>query len=780
MKSTKKIICFLIVFAMLESKVFSTPEIDWYERYEYNSEVIRELIEEKEKEQIEVNVEPQRTSFDIVIFMGGTNMVGKGTSSEAVEGIDGAGYEMQFTTQNGEPYGVSKIAEPFGDTNGSMVTAFMNSYYLNTGVPVIGIPASVDGSSIYSTWQEGQVGLENAKNKYEKTYRWMQENGYKVRHSYMIWNQGEADVENIEGYENALKNTVVEMQNVGIEKCFMVQIGGIHLYKGHEDEYRERYGLYQNMMRKQMEICENNDWITLVSTTATTLTKCSEMMTDMVHLNQKALDIVGSEAGKKVAKYADQARGSTLTEEQSNALINFAKRFSRDGFERRRLVYGINAKYKAYNLQLVRYSTPYTVLSNGSKLSLISFGPYGKDYGWNEEKTEDEFEPGDYIGLDCSGFVSFLYHHVFGLPFDYYYNNHNTPWTTEQFIENRKMTTYDGTDEVDTFKVVYEKHSKEQKYSLNDLASLANLQPGDLLIGRGGKEEGDNTDHIIIYSGKDENGKDKMIHSTSSPALYDMRENGIYYYMGESDLENSKFKYRNVYVFRLNDNIISKELVANDKPIDWNKLSVNYVYDDIAPTVNLSPNGGNSYIMPTTGNATIKTALTAEDRGGSELNILQYAWSSSNKVEPANWSDFENGVTVSKTDITTPGTWYLWTKVIDKAGNRASTVKVSNAFIIKQKDEDQELDKIVKGDVNNDGKIDTTDLLKMLRHISASKSEETANKYPAWILEGNNFKAADISGDNKVDTTDTLKLLRHISASKSEETANKYPTWIIK
>lgn len=200
MKSTKKIICFLIVFAMLESKVFSTPEIDWYERYEYNSEVIRELIEEKEKEQIEVNVEPQRTSFDIVIFMGGTNMVGKGTSSEAVEGIDGAGYEMQFTTQNGEPYGVSKIAEPFGDTNGSMVTAFMNSYYLNTGVPVIGIPASVDGSSIYSTWQEGQVGLENAKNKYEKTYRWMQENGYKVRHSYMIWNQGEADVENIEGF----------------------------------------------------------------------------------------------------------------------------------------------------------------------------------------------------------------------------------------------------------------------------------------------------------------------------------------------------------------------------------------------------------------------------------------------------------------------------------------------------------------------------------------------------------------------------------------------------
>ena len=86
---------------------------------------------------------------------------------------------------------------------------------------------------------------------------------------------------------------------------------------------------------------------------------------------------------------------------------------------------------------------------------------------------------------------------------------------------------------------------------------------------------------------------------------------------------------------------------------------------------------------------------------------------------------------------------------------------------------------IKKGDLNNDGKIDTTELLKILRQIATRKSEQTAQKYPSWILTGDGEKAADINGDGKVDTTDTLKLLRHMAASKSQETANKHPDWMI-
>ena len=104
--------------------------------------------------------------------------------------------------------------------------------------------------------------------------------------------------------------------------------------------------------------------------------------------------------------------------------------------------------------------------------------------------------------------------------------------------------------------------------------------------------------------------------------------------------------------------------------------------DKTLPTVTLTPNGG-TYTMPTSGNATIKTTLTATDEGESGLNLLQYAWSTSKTTEPTTWTTFTNNAEISKTDITKAGTWYLWTKVTDNAGNRATNVKTSSAFTVK-------------------------------------------------------------------------------------------------
>ena len=102
--------------------------------------------------------------------------------------------------------------------------------------------------------------------------------------------------------------------------------------------------------------------------------------------------------------------------------------------------------------------------------------------------------------------------------------------------------------------------------------------------------------------------------------------------------------------------------------------------DKTLPTVTLSPNGG-SYAKPTSGNATIKTKITASDTGGSGLKTLEYAWSTSNTTEPTTYTTFTNGATVSKTDCTT-GTYYLWTRVYDNAGNRATKGKVSSEFFV--------------------------------------------------------------------------------------------------
>ena len=87
---------------------------------------------------------------------------------------------------------------------------------------------------------------------------------------------------------------------------------------------------------------------------------------------------------------------------------------------------------------------------------------------------------------------------------------------------------------------------------------------------------------------------------------------------------------------------------------------------------------------------------------------------------------------------------------------------------------------IAKGDINQDGQINTLDMVKILRYIAASKNQSTQDKYPTWNLEGESLIAADINGDGKVNTMDLLKILRHISATKDNATAEAHPDWIIK
>ena len=80
------------------------------------------------------------------------------------------------------------------------------------------------------------------------------------------------------------------------------------------------------------------------------------------------------------------------------------------------------------------------------------------------------------------------------------------------------------------------------------------------------------------------------------------------------------------------------------------------------------------------------------------------------------------------------------------------------------------------GDVNIDGKIDNVDLLAMLRHIAATKT----NKHLEWLLKGDNLKAANITGhkEGDVESADTLKLQRYIAAINVPEIAKKHEDWI--
>ena len=87
------------------------------------------------------------------------------------------------------------------------------------------------------------------------------------------------------------------------------------------------------------------------------------------------------------------------------------------------------------------------------------------------------------------------------------------------------------------------------------------------------------------------------------------------------------------------------------------------------------------------------------------------------------------------------------------------------------KDADNTNQNIKLGDINMDNKIDSSDVLLLLRHVYASEN----GKKQEWILTGNKFLAGDITRNGKIDSSDTIAILRHIAA-QTDSTKTK---WIL-
>lgn len=105
--------------------------------------------------------------------------------------------------------------------------------------------------------------------------------------------------------------------------------------------------------------------------------------------------------------------------------------------------------------------------------------------------------------------------------------------------------------------------------------------------------------------------------------------------------------------------------------------------DKEIPIVENSTNGGNHKILADNETTSITTTLTASDTGGSELDILQYQFTQSETIpedNDSNWKEFINGEEI--TEQLSGGTYYLYTKVTDKAGNRAPQMKEAQPYVI--------------------------------------------------------------------------------------------------
>lgn len=239
---------------------------------------------------------------DLVIFMGQSNMAGRGDVSKAPLVPKGYGYEFRAVSDPSklydisEPFGISEnnilgIYEPNMKT-GSLVSAFIIAYYESIQIPIVGISASKGGSSI-NQWKTKGNYLNDAIIRIKHAEKYLTNNEYKIRKKFMVWCQGETDGDNNMSYveyKQKLKIMMETMFDNGIEKSFMICIGN-----NRDDEMK-----YSNIIKAQIDLCKENKKVILASTKFAEMAKRG-LMKDSFHYKQSAYNEVGTDAGKNVA-----------------------------------------------------------------------------------------------------------------------------------------------------------------------------------------------------------------------------------------------------------------------------------------------------------------------------------------------------------------------------------------------------------------------------------------------------------------------------------------------
>ena len=254
------------------------------------------------------NIDSETTTdkkkVDLVMFMGQSNMAGRGVASESVVVTEGHGYEFRAIS---DPTKLYPVVEPFGvnennptsgvsekSKTGSLVSAFIEGHYKYRQVPIVGVSCSVGGTAT-SFWVPNKNPLNDAIARHDSAKVWLEKNGYTIEHDYMVWLQGEADGKNgvsSEQYASNLTAIIEEMiAKTGIEFCAIIRVGHCKT-----DLTRNRDIIYS-----QTNLCKTYDKAVMISTM---LAGClGDQMKDASHYTQSTYNTVGLDAGKHAAYY---------------------------------------------------------------------------------------------------------------------------------------------------------------------------------------------------------------------------------------------------------------------------------------------------------------------------------------------------------------------------------------------------------------------------------------------------------------------------------------------
>lgn len=249
-------------------------------------------------------------TVDVFLFAGQSNMAGRGIvcprfPETAPALLPGSGWEYRAVTA---PCQLCPLEEPFGKNEnrpegiseqlktGSMVSSFVRAYFALTNTPVVGVSAS-KGGSIMQEWQPEGAYLTDALGRLTAARQYLTSSGYEIRHTYVLWCQGESDADAgtskqayLKGFD-AMLNTMLQS---GIEKMFLVRIGQCNLPGS--------YDRYDAMRQWQEEIAASHKHVELVSRCFSSMRERG-LMKDAFHYYQAGYNEAGQEAGENTARW---------------------------------------------------------------------------------------------------------------------------------------------------------------------------------------------------------------------------------------------------------------------------------------------------------------------------------------------------------------------------------------------------------------------------------------------------------------------------------------------
>jgi len=240
-------------------------------------------------------------TVDLVLFMGQSNMSGRGNAAESVVCQSGHGYEFRAVS---DPARLYDLVEPFGVNErnpesgvddrlmtGSMVSALCEAYFSLTQVPIVAVSCSMGGTDT-DFWRPDKPPIQDAIGRLKKAGLFLAQNGYTVRHRFMVWCQGEQDGgAGLPGEEYIARfNAILDrMKSAGIETCFVIQIG----HRRDADDFDE-------IIAAQEKLCRENPDAVLASIKFAGM---RDLMKDRSHFTQTGYNITGTDAGLNMARF---------------------------------------------------------------------------------------------------------------------------------------------------------------------------------------------------------------------------------------------------------------------------------------------------------------------------------------------------------------------------------------------------------------------------------------------------------------------------------------------